>query len=224
MTFAELLGTTQLGTGAEYGAAGHFTRWLVEEFGVDTVAKAFDRIDDPSDQNVLNVLEDELGLGADEIETAYMSSASLYPGWGPFSCTSLAGPNQWYGDSVVLSAELSCATSIGRPDLDGEGGYLWQPFRLDLDEGVYTLDGSSASFSLVQCAIDSVPSLPLGHAPGYWSSVSRPWPWLPEEGGSVTGEIQTRSLDTGVYLLWVGLRAERDDVTESVVVEVRRGE
>lgn len=224
MTLAELMATTQLMTDAEYGSAGHFIRWLIDEFGIEALADTIDRIDDPADETVLAALEEGLGLSIEEIRSSYDVSTYLSTGWGPFSCLSIAGPNMWENNEVSLTAELACSSSIGHPDRDGTGGYLWHPFRLDLSDGLYTFDGSNASFSLIHCAVDEFPTLPLGHAPGYWSSASLPWPWLPGMSNSVTAEVKTWSLEAGTYLLWVGRRTENDELTEAVSVQVTRDE
>jgi hypothetical protein len=226
LSLADLLATDDTLSASDYLSAGHFVRWLIDEFGIDDVAALLDRIDGgDADDLVIAAMEQVFGASFEGLGQRYASeSPRTYPGLGPAACGTNAGPNVWVGSSIGLQADLTCRTSFGKADAASPpSGELWAPLRLDLEGGTYSFAAHDAAFALIRCNTEpgEYPELPLDHPAWFLGSWSQPWPRIPG-GSAVVSDPQTIALDAGLYVLWFGATVQNPAEALPVTLELIR--
>ncbi|WP_096327260.1 hypothetical protein [Nannocystis exedens] len=198
-----------------YEAAGHFVRWLLEEYGMTTTLEMYARTrPGMSEAELSAVCEDVLGVAREGLLAGYVTDAKdYYPGVGPFACGQGAEALEWHEDGVSWEGEMSCddGHSIGRYLANGEVEF-WRRWRVEVPvTAMYEVTTSADGGAMTRCLttpIDeaSLPAMVDGLEHDWWGfgPLYRP----PGIGTQVPLFQAPILLEAGVYDFWI---AERTD-------------
>ncbi|MEZ5480590.1 MAG: hypothetical protein R3E95_24830 [Thiolinea sp.] len=207
-----------------YQSAGHFVRWLVNEFGFSAVWKFYTSA---SPQNaswdVGDAVEEAFGISEGVLFDRYESeSREFYPGLGPFRCGS--GEQLQWSSGVGWKGELLCADerSVTRINADGSAE-IWRRWSVAIPaDGVYRVSVSGGGGSITRCLEEPLDEAELPDFPA--SPIAVDWiagqaPLYRPGGGGVNVLVgQQLLLEAGSYDLWVARKG--DDENKLVEVSI----
>lgn len=140
---------------SDYGN-GHFSRWLVDEFGVESYRQLFGDAK-PTDGDVFELVESVYGTPLTELEQDYLAvSPDIYPSMG--LCDGLTHV-PWQSSSWVYQADMDCDAPevFGPTDKDGAVDLSVTLDFPDEPETLWTVwSGDSTSVDLIRCLDEPV--------------------------------------------------------------------